>query len=207
MDIKLVVFDWSGTVSDDIRPVYETYARMAEKFKLKVLSFDEWKGAITVNVDEFFRNQGIEGDVSRLLEIYEETFDIVSQSTMPTVYPDANNIFEYLANKGKKIAVLSLHPEKNVLKEANTYGLAYFTEKIIGGSLDKSVHLIELCKELGVSPKNTIFVGDTTFDIHAAKNAGVFSVAITRGYHSRDLLLKAKPDYIISSLSGLADII
>ena len=207
MDIKLVVFDWSGTVSDDIRPVYETYTRMAEKFKLKVLSFDEWKGAVTADIDEFFRNQGIEGDVGRLWKTYEETFDIVSQSTMPTVYPDANDIFEYLSNKGKKIAVLSLHPEKNVLKEANAYGLAYFTEKIIGGSLDKSAHLIELCKELGVSPRNTIFVGDTTFDIHAAKKADVFSVAITRGYHSRDLLLKSKPDYIISSLSDLADII
>ena len=74
MDIKLVVFDWSGTVSDDIKPVYETYTRMAEKFKLKVLSFDEWKGAVTADIDEFFRNQGIEGDVGRLWKTYEETF-------------------------------------------------------------------------------------------------------------------------------------
>ena len=93
MDIKLVVFDWSGTVSDDTKPVYETYTRLAKKFNLKVISFGEWRDAVAVTLDEFFRNQGLKGEMNRLWETYEETFDIVSQDMVPTVYPEAEKVF------------------------------------------------------------------------------------------------------------------
>ncbi len=208
MDIELVVFDWSGTVSDDRKPVYEATVKILKALNKNVMSFEEWLTLTDGSIIKFLNNRGVYEDARILFNMYERYLDeIVSNGVNPIMYPDAFEIFQYLSAKGKKMAILSTHPEKHLRREANEYDLSQFITSLIGSSADKSEDLLNLCEEFNVKPENILFVGDMVSDIQAAKKVGVISVAITTGYHPKELLLAQKPDFIFSNLSDLKTII
>ena len=49
--------------------------------------------------------------------------------------------------------------------------------------------------------QTTLYFGDTPLDITAAKAAGVRVVAVATGNHSKDILRKEKPDYLLPDMS------
>jgi len=51
--------------------------------------------------------------------------------------------------------------------------------------------LLQAMEETGSRPEETFFVGDTTFDMEAARNAGAVGVGVSWGYHPPDLLQAA----------------
>jgi phosphoglycolate phosphatase len=53
--------------------------------------------------------------------------------------------------------------------------------------------LEEIMDELGVTPERTLMIGDTTFDLQMAQNAGVASLALSYGAQSEQALLAHSP--------------
>ena len=51
------------------------------------------------------------------------------------------------------------------------------------------------------TPSNAIYLGDTIYDIRAAKKAGVHSVGVATGYHVRERLVNENPDFVVDSLT------
>ena len=60
---------------------------------------------------------------------------------------------------------------------------------------------------LGSTPEETLFIGDSTHDIHAGQAAGVDTCAVTYGYRSKEILLAEKPNFMIDSLLELNDLV
>jgi phosphoglycolate phosphatase len=55
----------------------------------------------------------------------------------------------------------------------------------------------------GLSPRQTVMIGDTSHDMHMAKAAGVGAIGVVWGYHERLALLEAGADIIIDSFDEL----
>jgi len=61
-----------------------------------------------------------------------------------------------------------------------------------------------LCSDnLGLSPENCVYVGDTRVDIKAGKAAGMQTAAVLTGFDDYDALKKEEPDIIIEKVSDL----
>ncbi|MGH2977553.1 MAG: HAD family hydrolase, partial [Gaiellaceae bacterium] len=59
-------------------------------------------------------------------------------------------------------------------------------------------------ERLGADPKETAYVGDSPFDVRAAKAAGMFAVAVTWGrIHERERLEAEAPDAIVDTAEEL----
>ena len=67
--------------------------------------------------------------------------------------------------------------------------------------------LLFICKEIDVKPEETLIIGDTELDILCGKSANALTCAVTYGYRTKENLEENKPDYIISELYELKDII
>lgn len=65
--------------------------------------------------------------------------------------------------------------------------------------------LLDAMKETGVDRHNTIMVGDTTFDIEMARNAGAHAIGVSWGYHDRQDLIAAGAHRVVSSFSELPE--
>lgn len=58
--------------------------------------------------------------------------------------------------------------------------------------------------ETGVAAADTVMIGDTTFDIQMARNAGIASVGVSWGYHEVPELEAAGADRIVRDGAGVA---
>ncbi|MBC7946858.1 MAG: HAD-IA family hydrolase [Chitinophagaceae bacterium] len=67
--------------------------------------------------------------------------------------------------------------------------------------------IIDMMQKLGLQPREVLKVGDTTADILEGKNAGVFTAAILSGTQATKLLAEQQPDWMITSLSELKEIV
>jgi len=61
----------------------------------------------------------------------------------------------------------------------------------------------EVLRELAVEVENTILVGDGVMDIEAARAAGLSSAAVATGPFAGERLIKAEPDFLLSSVNDL----
>ena len=58
-------------------------------------------------------------------------------------------------------------------------------------------------KELGVAKDKTFIIGDTINDIGLGVNAGIVSIGVKWGYNSKDLLLSAGANHLVSDANEL----
>lgn len=204
MKIALVVLDWSGTISDDRRPVYEANMAVLKKFGKPVLTFEEWLQESMIDAAELFWKYGVQGDRETLNKLYKQELESAhARGLTPTIYPDVKDTLEFLSNKKIKLAVVSSHPKETLLKEIKKYGLSKLLLLVIGGSKDKVADLGRISDELKIEPDFCLYVDDTVWGIRAAKKAGFKSAAILTGYHLRERLSAEDPDIILEKLSDL----
>lgn len=67
----------------------------------------------------------------------------------------------------------------------------------------KHKKLLKLIKNQKLDPARTIYIGDETRDMQAAKKAGIKTIAVTWGYENKKIISKSKPDRIITKPEDL----
>ena len=202
--IDIFVFDWSGVISNDKRPVYESNMRLLKDFEKPVMSFEEFFKNTQLNAALFLKSQGVWGDYDELLRRYKKYYDDVNkEGIVPVVYSDAYDVLSFLKERGKRICVLSSHPEENLIREAEKYNVKKFLDFIEGGLKEKAGGLKELCELFNIWERRMLYTGDTIYDIRHAKQARVLSAGICTGYHSRERLDAEEPDFLFDDLSDI----
>ena len=58
--------------------------------------------------------------------------------------------------------------------------------------------------ETGVAPGRAVMVGDTTYDIEMAANAGIAGIGVSWGHHGPADLLAAGAEIVVDDFAGLA---
>jgi len=62
-------------------------------------------------------------------------------------------------------------------------------------------------EQTGISCKNVLMIGDTTFDIEMARNADVGAIGVRWGYHEEQALLGAGAHHLIDQFSEITDLL
>ncbi|SRR6266568_579892 len=202
---EILIFDWSGTVSDDRSLVYETNQRLLEAYEYPRLSLDEWRdGRERWNAGNFLAEQ-----LGKSTAGFYKEFGILLATTKaefgePQPYPGAVEAFANLTT-GRHCEIISSHPQEHLEREVAACGIIDFVQRVRGSVSDKAPVIRAVIERAGVAPEQTLYIGDTLQDMRAAREAGVGAIAVTYGYHSEALLLAEQPDIIVGSLGELAD--
>jgi pyrophosphatase PpaX len=68
--------------------------------------------------------------------------------------------------------------------------------------------LLKGLESLGnVPPEEAAYVGDSPFDVAAAKAAGITSVAVSWGAFSEDTLRSAEPDHLVEDIDSAVNVL
>jgi len=208
--IETVIFDWSGVISNDIKPVYETNMRMLEARKKKRMSFEEWMKIQPTTLLELLANSGISVTQDEVDHWFSETYRQLSvrRAFTPIIYPDVKEVLEALKARGKKLGVVSAHSRDVLVKEAQMFSIESFFLIFCGwSSAHKENALTRTCIELKVDPRKTVYIADTVYDIESAKKAEMLSAAVSTGYNTYEALKQAKPDFLVRSLTEFVQVI
>ena len=80
MEPRLFVFDWSGTISDDRKPVYTANMRLLQGHGKPTMTFEEWLPRTRMTPGEFLADHGIYGDQVVRFQTVEERIETVAQT-------------------------------------------------------------------------------------------------------------------------------
>jgi phosphoglycolate phosphatase-like HAD superfamily hydrolase len=209
-EITVVVLDWSGTVSDDRQPVYTANMALLAQAGKPTMTFKEWLPKTRLTVDEFLRDHGVDGYPFDIKHDYRvELARAKERGIVPTPYPDAHEALDKLSSAGITLVVLSSHPSSHLEDEAQAFGLRdFFGDRMIGDSSNKAAGLAMVMRKLRVYwPPGLLYVGDTVYDIRAAKEMGVLAGGMCGGYHAKERLEAERPDFLFNNLSEISTVV
>jgi phosphoglycolate phosphatase len=84
---------------------------------------------------------------------------------------------------------------------------------LVVGSLEVSNHkphpepVHHIIDKMSIPHEDAVVIGDSTYDLEMARNAGVDGIGVTTGIHSRELLATADPLHIVSGLHEVLPLI
>ena len=119
-----------------------------------------------------------------------------------------NGIREVIRKLSKKAVIYIITSNlTSVIEDSIQFHKIKGVQRVIGGDKEFSkVKKILAVKK--IHPKAVFYyIGDTVGDILEAKKADVKAVAVTWGYHSRKMLEKVKPDYIVDTPKELLKVL
>ena len=125
------------------------------------------------------------------------------------LYPHVEEVLAELRARGHALAVATSKSRRGLVQVLANVGWQDFFDGSRCADETRSkpdpMMLLELIDEFGVGAEQVLMIGDTEFDVQMAVNAGVSSVAVTYGAHSRQRLLRQQPLACIDCFSELLD--
>ncbi len=101
--MKLFIFDWSGVISDDRRPVYEANMKIFRENGIRGLSLEEFFLKTDSNIAEFLAKQGVVGTPEELSLLGKRAYDLVINSGIqPVLYGDVRNTLDFLSKRNNQ---------------------------------------------------------------------------------------------------------
>ena len=200
--IKNIIFDWSGTLSNDMLLVYEAVMKVFDYFKVNRISLDEFRSSYTLPYMDHAKKSGITADKETLDGVFAQHF---RNSGFPQPLPGVELVLQQLKSSGKKMIVLSSHRQEFLEEEAARFfsGHSVYFLKLFGSIHNKEEAILPVIKEVDFIPSETLIIGDTEHDIRAGHKVGLFTAAVLTGYRPKEKLALAKPHFVLNDLSEL----
>ncbi len=199
--IRNLLFDWSGTLADDLPSVLSAVNGMLRSANQDELNREEFQARFRLPYTEFFAEMLPGMPLERLQQLYLDHFPHAHAGV--TLLPHAAEFIRYAAATGRRMVVLSSAPAQHVEAQARALGVRDAFEVMRCGVIDKRTEIHALLAELDMQPAETAFIGDMRHDIDAGKAADVLTIATCTGYESATVLLTAEPDLLVPDLSRL----
>jgi pyrophosphatase PpaX len=124
-----------------------------------------------------------------------------------------DDVLVRLKKGGRRLGVVTAKRRATVELAFASVPLGHLFETIVGGD-ETTRHkpdpepLLLAAERMHAVPSETAYVGDSPFDVRAAKSAGMFAVAVTWGrIHDRDRLEREEPDAIVERAEELLGIL
>ena len=127
--------------------------------------------------------------------------------------PGMDDVLVRLKDEGRRLGIVTAKRRATVELAFNVLPLEHLFDTVVGGD-ETARHkpdpepLLLAAERLDVDPKECAYVGDSPFDIRAAKAARMDAIAVTwGGIHDRAKLETEKPDAVVDSAEELLGVL
>lgn len=203
--LRNVIFDWSGTLVDDLPAVWKATNHVLEQAHRSTISLEQFRAEFCLPFTIFYDRHVPEVPLEQLEIWFHSRFRQVQDSVC--ALPHSREFLEFCRAEGLRTFLLStVHPDHYAV-QAKATELGQYIDTPYVGVLDKREKIHEILEKHGLNPEQTLFIGDMQHDIETAKHGGVHSCAVLTGYNTLDQLRAADPDLIVEHLGELRELL
>lgn len=203
--IRNIIFDWSGTLVDDLPAVWEATNYVLTQAKKAEMSLDQFRAEFCLPFAIFYDKHTPDVPLPQLEEWFHGRFRQVQSSVC--ALPHALDFLQFCRAHKMRTFLLSTVAAEHFEVQKRASGFGDFLEKPYVGVWDKRKKIHDILAENGLRPDETMFIGDMQHDIETARHGGIHSCAVLTGYNTLEQLRAAKPDLICEHLGELRDIL
>jgi phosphoglycolate phosphatase-like HAD superfamily hydrolase/ADP-ribose pyrophosphatase YjhB (NUDIX family) len=203
--IRNIIFDWSGTLVDDLPAVWKATNYVLGQAQRSEMSLDQFRAEFCLPFIHFYERHVPHIPLNQLEGWFHSRFRQVQDSVC--VLPHAREFLEFCRSREVRSFLLSTVHQDHFSVQSAVTGLGQYLEAAYVNVWDKREKIHEILEEHSLRGPETLFVGDMQHDIETAKHGGIFSCAVLTGYNTLDQLRRAEPDVIVEHLGELRQLL
>lgn len=210
MKIQLILWDWNGTLLDDVALCVDALNRLlARHGYARQYDLDSYRKIFGFPIRDYYIRAGF--DFSRhsfdsLAKSYME--DYIPASAACPLMPGALQTLARLNQAGLKQVVLSASPITTLRRQARQRGVLPYFDRLLGLEDIYAASKVELglnyLKQEHFDPGSALMVGDSVHDFEVSRALGVHCLLYSGG-HQDAAALAATGAPVVDCLADVAD--
>jgi pyrophosphatase PpaX len=211
--LAAALFDFDGTLVDTTEMIFQSMRHATSS----VLGRDDFsREELLANVGQPLPRQMEILDAEKaelLLEAYRAHHE-EHHDALIAEFPGVDEALHRLRTAGVRIIVVTSKRRRSVEMALEKFpGLDLVVDLFVTmeDTTEHKPHPEPLLKGLelagDVPTEKAVYVGDSPFDVQAAKAAGLRSVAVSWGAFSEDTLREAEPDHLVPDIDAVVDVL
>ncbi|MDG2043244.1 MAG: HAD-IA family hydrolase [Maricaulis sp.] len=213
--LRLAIWDVDGTIVDSRKIIQRAMSRAFIRAGLGDIDYDRTRSIVGLELNEAIsRLAPPDYSAERVAQLglfYKEAF--VEQRAEPgfeePLYDGALDTIQRLQDEGWLLGVATGKARRGLDIVFSHHDLhKYFTtfQTVDGGPGKPHPRMIlDAMSETGADAANTLMIGDTSFDMQMAVNAGVRAVGVSWGFHTADEVTEGGAHEMHHDYGTLAD--
>ena len=215
MNIRLIIFDFDGTLCDTHGVIVATVLQTLQELHLPVATEEAITATIGLPLRECYRHyvpQLDEATLDACEDTHHRLFDINRRRIKPEVFPHVRESLLWLHEHGIKATVASSRTSFSLHELLSDLGLEQSFDYVLGAEdvvrpKPEPEPVLKTLAALDVSAAEALVVGDMPVDILMGRNAGTRTCGVTYGNASRQQLEEAGADFVIDDMEELINTI
>jgi pyrophosphatase PpaX len=207
MRFPVVLFDLDGTVIDSGAIILASMRHAAKEFLGEEPSDELLMAAVG--------GPGLEAQMRALSpDLADELVRVYRAHNEPlhdgiSSFAGMQDVLVRLKDEGRRLGIVTAKRRETVELAFAQVPIRHLFETVVGGDETKGHKpdpepLLLAAARLNVEPESCAYVGDSPFDIRAAKAAGMYAVGVTwGGIHDRERLEPEEPDVLVDTPADL----
>lgn len=208
-DYKLLIFDWDGTLADSIGRIVTAMHIAAQRAGRPERDDEAVKGIIGLGLPEAILTLYPDMTPEQVVSFRHHYADVyIAMDAQPSpLFAGVKDSLEAFRAEGYRLAVATGKARRGLDRVLKANGWEDFFD--ITRAADESASkpdplmLNQILAHCDVRPENALMVGDASFDLMMARNAGIDSVAVGYGAQSMQSLLAYEPRLAIERFTEL----
>lgn len=194
LNLKHIIFDWSGTLYDDHRPSFIGTKQTVKHFSGKNITYQEYKRYFEIPVDRFYRRYNKTTPIEEIDQYYFQTYERTIHKGK--LFDGVLETLKILKQLKISVSILSTVRQDILEDMCERLNLTQYFCRIHGSAFDKNKAIRNHVKRLGYQNDEVLFIGDMEHDIEAAHFGKILSGAVASGYHQLDRLVMHGPRFV-----------
>jgi len=217
--IKLVAFDWNGTMIADTQACLNADNKVLEHFKLEKISYRRMCETFDIPISKFWTNLGydlsfFETNASTIGKMFMDNYNLGVRNVRTRI--GVSPLLSFLTEQNIHSIIFSNHIEEDIHNHLQRLRLTKYIQKVLARSAGDTSQLHKRSKEHRLKtyiqekklrPHEVITIGDTPEEIEIGKKLGLHTVALLGGQCTKQRLVAESPDFIIGNMLNLKTII
>ena len=202
-----VIFDFDGTLADTLSAIIKIVNSHASEYQIAPLGekdVENLRGMSNIDIIKKYHLPLVKIP-ALILRTQKELHQRIDQVDL---FPGIRDLILGLKRRSFGLGILTSNSRENVQKLLRARDLDVFdfihAESNFFGKTRALQHLLH---KHGLRAADVIYVGDETRDIEASQHAGVAVIAVSWGFHRRDVLRTKNPTFLVDSAAEVENIV
>lgn len=208
-DYDLLIFDWDGTLADSVGRIILSMRTAAIETDLEIRDDTAIKGIIGLGLPEAIRTLYPQISGNQLIDFRQRYADsYMAMDSVPSpLFDGVVESIQAFREDGYRLAVATGKARRGLdrVLKANGWQDYFDATRAADETASKPDPLMlnEIMAHCGVAPQRSLMIGDASFDLLMARNAGMDSVAVGYGAQPLESLRQFEPRLAIEHFSEL----
>jgi phosphoglycolate phosphatase len=187
MNVRLILWDWNGTLLNDVDACVDAMNQMLAKRSMDFLSIEKYQNIFTFPVQNYYKALGFDFNKDSFEELSIEYIQLYKDLSLKSPLQEgATELLEYFKEKNYKQVIISASEQKALEKQVEERNITKYFDSIIGldniHAHSKLHNALAYINELKIKPQNICFIGDTYHDYEVAAAIGCNCILVKSGH-------------------------